>query len=184
MIAPPSLTLSSESPRRQRPGSPVFGRASFPSGSRYGYISLVVRPDPPIRLAPPRRPLDETTTRKLHSALAACPDIAFAHLVDVEVEGLQDQPNLSLFVWLMPEGVGSLRASLNLVSETVANVIPKDRFIDVLILNSAPELLEEVEKAGCLFVERDAGERRQARQAAKERLGARVDADGRGWWRR
>lgn len=123
--------------------------------------------EPVIRVDPPSLPLDEETTQRLRSALAACPDVAFAYLVDVRVEGVQDHPSFSLFVWLMPEAVGSLRQSLNLVSETVANVIPRERFIDVLILNSAPELLEDIDRVDCLLVERDAGERARAREAAK-----------------
>lgn len=123
-----------------------------------------------IRIGPPSRPLDPETTRSLRSALSVCPDVAFAHLVDVDVEGVEGEPNLSLFVWLVPEGVGSLRGSLNLVSEVIAGAIPQDRFVDVLILNSVPELLADVESAGCLFVERDPEERRRAIAAAREVL--------------
>ncbi len=113
----------------------------------------------PIRILPPGRPLDDEATRSLHAALSLCPDLAFAHLVDCEVDGIAGEPNLSLFVWLTPEGMKSLRGSLNLVSEVVAGAIPRDRCVDVLILNSAPELLADVENAGCLFVERDPAER-------------------------
>ena len=112
--------------------------------------------------SPPRQPLDEESTENLKTSLFACPDVAFAHLVDVLVEGGDAPPSLSLFVWLVPAAVRSLRGSLNLLSETVAGAIPRDRCLDVLILNSAPELLEDVERAGCLFVERDSGERRRA----------------------
>jgi hypothetical protein len=98
----------------------------------------------------------------------SCPDVAFAHLVDVQVEGIQEQPSLSLFVWLRPEAVHSLRASLNLVSETVARSIPRDRFVDVLVLNSVPDMLEEIERVGCLFVEPDPGERCRALAAGGE----------------
>ncbi len=122
----------------------------------------------PIRIRPPGRPLDEETVRSLQAALSICPDVAFAHLVDIEVEGVSGERNLSLFVWLMPESVKSLRGSLNLVSEVVAGAIPRDRFVDILILNSAPELLADVERAGCLFVERDPEERRRAIAAARE----------------
>lgn len=115
-----------------------------------------------IRVLPPGRPLDQETARSLQVALAMCPDLAFAHLVDIEVEGVSGERNLSLFVWLTPAGVKSLRGSLNLVSEVVAGAIPRDRCVDVLILNSAPELLGNVEDAGCLFVERDPAERSRA----------------------
>jgi hypothetical protein len=130
------------------------------------YISPVTESGSPVRIEPPGRPLDDESTDRLRSALASCPDVAFAHLVDVRVEGIQDQPSLSLFVWLAPASMKSLRGSLNLLSETVAGSIPDDRYVDVLILNSAPELLGDVERANCLFVERDAGERKRAREAA------------------
>jgi hypothetical protein len=130
------------------------------------YIPWVSHEDHQLHIRPPARPLDEGSTDRLRAALAACPDVAFAYLVDVEVEGISGQPSLSLFVWLESGSVMSLRGSLNLVSEAVAGAIPNDRFVDVLILNSAPELLQDVERSGCLFVERDAGERQRALQAA------------------
>lgn len=122
--------------------------------------------DPEITIEAPAAGLDDEVEDRLRSELAACPDVAFAHLTQVTVEGLQSTPQLSLFVWLVPEAVGSLRPALNLVSEAVARALPGDRFLDVLILNSVPELLEVVENAGCLLVERDAEERRRARTAA------------------
>jgi hypothetical protein len=73
---------------------------------------------------------------------------------------------LTLFVWIVPAAMGSLRGALNLISEAVARALPEDRFLDVVILNSAPELLTPVEEAGCLLVERDSDERRRARDAA------------------
>ena len=120
-----------------------------------------------LRISSPSRPLDEEATRSLRAALSVCPDVAFAHLVDCEVEGVAAEPSLSLFVWLMPESMNSLRGSLNLVSEVVAGAIPRDRWVDVLILNSAPELLANVEDAGCLFVEREPAERNRAIAASK-----------------
>ena len=63
--------------------------------------------------------------------------------------------------------VRSLRAALNLVSDIVAKTLPRDRFVDIVILNSAPELLPEVERAGCLFVEPDPEERRRALAAVE-----------------
>ena len=53
-----------------------------------------------------------------------------------------------LFVWLVPAAMRSLRAALNLVSDTVAKALPGNQFLDVVILNSAPELLPDVERAG------------------------------------
>jgi len=67
-----------------------------------------------------------------------------------------------LFVWLDPVAMRSMRAALNLVSETVAKALPGDRFLDVVILNSAPELLSDVERARCLFVEPHPDERKRA----------------------
>ena len=131
------------------------------------YISEMNHPDRRYFFSPPQQPLDEESTKNLKSSLSACPDVAFAHLVDVRVEGVDAPPSLSLFVWLVPVAVRSLRGSLNLLSETVAGAIPRDRFVDVLILNSAPELLEDVERAGCLFVERDLVERRRALEAVE-----------------
>jgi len=108
---------------------------------------------------------DEVESR-LKTELASCPDVAFAHLTQVTVVGRETPPQLSLFVWLVPEAVGSLRSALNLVSEAVARALPEDRFLDVLILNSVPELLSVVENAECLIVERDADERSRALAAA------------------
>jgi hypothetical protein len=121
-----------------------------------------------LRIERPEVPLEPDIEARLCSELAACPDVAFAHLPQVRVPALQPDPQLTLFVWLVPEALGSLRGALNLVSEAVARALPEDRFLDVAILNSAPELLEEVESAGCLLVERDRDERRRARNAASE----------------
>lgn len=119
-----------------------------------------------IVIEPPDIGLPEETREKLKDELAACPDVAFAHLPQVTVVGRQESPQMSLFVWLVPEAVGSLRAALNLVSEAVARALPHDVFLDVLILNSVPEMLVQVEAAGCLLVERDPVERRRALDAA------------------
>jgi hypothetical protein len=119
-----------------------------------------------IVIEPPENRLTEEAANRLRAELASCPDVAFAHLCLVTVTGRSSAPQLSLFVWLVPEAVGSLRGALNLVCEAVARAIPEDVFIDVLILNSAPELLDDVEAADCLFVERDREERRRALEAA------------------
>jgi len=105
---------------------------------------------------------------RLRAELEACPDIAFAHLCRVSVPDHQPTPQLSLFVWLVPEAVGSLRAALNLVCEAVARALPDDLFVDVLILNSAPDLLGQVEERCRVFVVRDAGERTRATRAMEE----------------
>ena len=119
-----------------------------------------------IVIEPPGARLTGEVEDRLRSVLGSCPDVAFAHLCLVTVEGQSSDPQLSLFVWLVPEAVGSLRAAFNLVCEAVARAIPEDVFIDVLILNSAPELLAPVEVSGRLLVERDRRERRRALEAA------------------
>jgi hypothetical protein len=102
---------------------------------------------------------------ELRSRLERCPDLAFAHLVDVEVPARGESAGLVLFAWLVPDAMRSLRAALDLVSEIVARALPADRYLDVVILNSAPELLSEVESAGCLLVEPHPEERRRALSA-------------------
>ena len=77
----------------------------------------------------------------------------------------------------------SLRSALNLVSEVVAGALPQGEFVDVVILNSAPELLGQVEAAGCLLVEPDPEERSRALTAS---LGGDSDPEeppaARRWW--
>jgi hypothetical protein len=126
-------------------------------------------PDPDeIRLSPPADPFDDYVVSKLRDRLEKCTDLAFAHLVDVEVPNKGVEPGPTLFVWLVPAALKSLRAALNLVSEAVADALPADRFLDVVILNSAPELLPEIERVGCLFVEVDGCERQKALEATLE----------------
>jgi hypothetical protein len=88
-----------------------------------------------------------------------------------------------LFVWLVSRAVRSLKPALNLVSEAVARALPEDRFVDVVILNSVPELLQPVEAVDCLLIERDPEERRIAVAAGEE---DRENEDGgngrRRWW--
>ena len=119
-----------------------------------------------LRIAHPERPPDPSVTSRLAEELARCPDLAFAHLVQVLVPARQERPELALFVWLRPSAMRSLRFALNLVSEAVARVLPDGDFIDVLVLNSAPELLAEIERARSLLVENDPEERIRAIAAA------------------
>jgi hypothetical protein len=136
-----------------------------------GKIGSVTDPtveiDQKIIIEPPEVGLDDEVEARLRAELGSCPDLAFAHLTQVTVVGQEPVSQLSLWVWLVPEAVGSLRAALNLVSEAVARALPRELFVDVLILNSVPELLAAVESAGCLLVERDAEERRRACAAAE-----------------
>ena len=121
-----------------------------------------------LRITPPARPLDDEVKDRLRESLEACPDVAFAHLVDVAVTERGEEPGMVLFVWLVPAAMRSVRAALNLVSDSVAKALPRDLFLDVVILNSAPELLPDVELAGCLFVEPNPDERRRALVAIEE----------------
>jgi hypothetical protein len=59
-----------------------------------------------------------------------------------------------------------LRFALNLVSEAVARSLPDGNYLDVVVLNSAPELLDQVERARSLLVENDPEERARASSAA------------------
>jgi len=104
--------------------------------------------------------------KKLIENLALYADLAFAHLDHVVVEEGQEG-NLVLFAWLKRGGLRWMRASLNRVSELVAASIPPGTFIDVVILNSAPELLDEIEAAGGLLVENDGGERRRVLESLR-----------------
>ena len=126
--------------------------------------------------------LDKEVERELRRQLEGCPDLAFAHLPQVFVPGQHASPELVLFVWFLPGALRSLRSALNLVSEAVAQALPVEQYLDVVVLNSAPELLDAVERAGCLLVERDPAERRRALAAAAggeppELFGKRP------WWR-
>ena len=125
-------------------------------------------PDLQFRISAPGNPLGDEVEGALHEGLEACPDVAFAHLVDVEVLESGEGPTMVLFVWIEKAAMKSIRAALNLVSDTVAKALPRDRFVDVVIINSAPELLPEVERAGCLFVEPNPEERERVLKAVSE----------------
>ena len=134
-----------------------------------------------VRFRAPRRGLDDRVMKRLEEELAGCPDVAFAHLVEAVPPG--QAPALALFVWIEPQAMGSIRSSLNLICRIVGRVLPEDRFADVLILNSAPELLADVEDAGCLLVERDPEEHARALEslrAAQEQ--GPEESTTRGWW--
>ena len=126
------------------------------------YDPRVRETDESLRITPLRQPLDADVSDKLRQALLDCPDLSFAHLVEVEVSGSGDGPGRVLFVWLEPAAMKSMRAALNLVSDAVARALPRDQFLDVVILNSAPELLTQIERAESPFVEVDPEERRRA----------------------
>jgi len=122
--------------------------------------------------------------RRLAETLGACPDVAFAYLAEVEVEGQQGGGPVVL-VWLRPAALRSLRGALNLVSESVAQVIPGDAYVDVVIANSSPELVGLAERADTLLVEADPEERHRTLSAlAEESVGEPEvrDARARWWW--
>lgn len=137
--------------------------------------------EPEVVVRSPRHPLPKEIEDKLRAELKACPDVAFAHLAEVKVEG-HAEADLTLFVWLLPQALRTLRGALNLVCDTVARVLPDGRHLDVVILNSAPELLEQVEAADCLLVECNAEERRRARAAAATPTTDPVPERGPWWW--
>ncbi len=124
--------------------------------------------DQKLRITSPGQPLGDEVEERLRQGLEVCPDVAFAHLVDVDVPEQGEGPGMVLFVWLVPAAMRSMRAALNLISETVAKALPKDRFVDVVILNSAPELLPDIERAGSLLVESHPDERQRALAAVSE----------------
>jgi hypothetical protein len=112
-------------------------------------------------------PFADRVSHRLAEDLARCPDVAFAYLAEVRVTDRHEPPEPALLVWLRPAAMSSVRAALNLVSEVVSGVLPSDRYLDVVILNSAPELLTRLEAAGCLLVEPDPGERHRALASAR-----------------
>ena len=79
--------------------------------------------DQHLHISPLARPLADEVEDRLRKGLETCPDIAFAHLVDVEVPDRGEGPGTVLFVWLVPPAMKSLRAALNLVSDTVAKAV-------------------------------------------------------------
>lgn len=123
-------------------------------------------PDQQILIEAADGVLPDEIERQLAGELERCPDVAFAYLCRVTVGDTGSTAQPSLFVWLVPGAVASVRQALNLVSEAVARSLPEDRFVDVLILNSAPDLLTPVERATRPLVVRDAGERQRALAAA------------------
>ncbi len=120
-----------------------------------------------LRISKPLIPWPRDRTENLRRELSACKDVAFAHLPDVLVPGRQTKPHRVLFVWLVPEAMGALRGALNTLCDATARALPKSEFVDLVILNSAPELLLPVEEADCLFLELDPEERARALEAAR-----------------
>lgn len=128
-------------------------------------------------------PLAPAVEERLRQELGERQDVAFAHLTQVLVPGQQNEPSPMLFVWLDREAMRSVRLSLKLVSNVVARALPKEQYLDVVILNSAPELLEQVEEKGQLLVENNPEERRAAIEAMHSpELEEPIAESSRPWW--
>jgi hypothetical protein len=137
-----------------------------------------------IEIAELAAQLPAEVMESLRKELGKRPDVAFAHLVQAMVPGYQNEPTPMLSVWLNREAMRSVRLSLKLVSNVVSRALPEGTFVDLIILNSAPELLEQVEKVGVLVVENDR-EERQAALLAMSSPAADVPAPvqpARRWW--
>ena len=72
--------------------------------------------EPEIRISRPTLPFDREILDKLGEEIGGCPDVAFAHLCEVEVVERGEGPGPVLFVWLVSRAVRSLKPALNLVS--------------------------------------------------------------------
>lgn len=138
--------------------------------------------DEEMTIGRPVLPTDPEVMEALEREVGGCPDVAFAHLPEVFVPGRQERPEKVLFVWLDPGALGSLQSALDLVSAAVSRALPQGDYIDVVVLNSAPELLEMVEGAGCLLVERSPDERRRAIEAARNPPPEPVAPNRGRWW--
>jgi hypothetical protein len=140
-----------------------------------------MEPAEQIVVSPRANQLEAEIVQRLASELERCPDLAFAHLPLVLVPDRQKLPEPVLFVWLEAGALRSLRSALNLVAEAVSRSLPDGHFLDVVVLNSAPELLADVEAAGNLLVEKNPEERARALTAASESAAA-DEPERRPWW--
>lgn len=137
-----------------------------------------------VRISKPRNPLTADVIEALEHGLRICPDVAFAYLPEVEVPEASGEVNLVLFVWLRAEAMGSLRAALDLVSQVVAGALPTGVFIDVAILNSAPEMLIAIDDADCLIVDNEPEERQRVLDDARDptRVPEAMPPQKNWWW--
>lgn len=140
------------------------------------------RPGEQVVITAARWAAEDRTVSELRRVLEACPDVAFAHLAQSQVPEVQSSPEPALFVWVVPSALRSLRSALNSVSEAVASVLPEDRFVDIVILNSAPELLGRLEAVGTLVAERHPEERSRALAALEDIEGYAPMPPRRRWW--
>jgi hypothetical protein len=137
-----------------------------------------------LRILPLSDPLESESLSRLQNGLGRCPDVAFAFLADVHVAEVSAEPNQVLFVWLEPAALRSLRSALNTVSEIVSGALPGERFLDVVILNSAPELLLDLDRQAELVDDSNPDERSRALAAARspDRPEAPAQEKRRRWW--
>jgi hypothetical protein len=142
------------------------------------------RQDQEVQITGLREPLDDRVLQRLQEELRSCSQVAFAHLTEVRVPAQDSSSARTVFVWLRAEAMRSMRAALNLVSGAVARALPSETFLDVVILNSAPELLEQIEAAGLLLVENDVEERQTALRAlhVAEPAPPPLPPRSRPWW--
>jgi len=136
-----------------------------------------------LRVTRLARPLSPETEARLKSGIQSCSDVAFAYLAQVQVPERQEEPGPVLFVWLRPAALSAVHAALNLVCQAVAKAITDKTFLDVVVLNSASELLPTLEQAGCLLTEVDREERQRALWAADHPEAQESQQEPpRGWW--
>lgn len=122
---------------------------------------------PRVRLEPGAGSFSQHVEDELRDVLAACPDLAFAYLMNAEIEG-HGEAGPVLLAWVSAGAMGSLKGALNLISEGVARALPDGRFMDVVILNSAPELLADAQLVAEPFVVNDSPELERARAATTD----------------
>jgi hypothetical protein len=135
-----------------------------------------------LHISDPGRVMKQEVEERLRQNLAQCRDLAFAYLAKVLVPGRQSEPNLVLFAWLRPASLRSVRQALNLISEAVARALPKAEFLDVVILNSAPDLLAKLATAGRLVNDSDPDELARALEAKDQEVGEQAPVSRPRWW--
>jgi len=168
---------------------PLYGRSSTYGGEiirEEGYDTAMERfPEDPaseLHFGPPTPSLDPTVLDKLTRGLATCQDVAFVYLANVLVPSQQEAASQVLFVWLTRNALGSVRFALARVSQVVATCLPEGEFVDVVILNTDPELLEQVAAVGVVVVENSAEEHTQALTATTQPSADPAEPPQRWWW--
>jgi len=143
-------------------------------------------PTETLRISPLSEPLEADVEAALSKNLSACSSVAFAYVVEAQVPQRQPEASRALFAWLLPGALRSMRSALSVVSGAVAASLPEDQYLDVVILNSAPELLVDIEQAGLLLVVNDPDEHATALAAARapaDEPSPEPTAPPRAWWK-